>query len=50
VTINQPGPRSRFALGYGGSGITYSLLAAELIRDDFLGHPKPDQNLFAFGR
>ncbi|HEX3801096.1 MAG TPA: FAD-dependent oxidoreductase [Verrucomicrobiae bacterium] len=39
-----------FALGYGGNGITYSLIAAEIIRDDFLGRRNPDAHLFKFGR
>jgi glycine/D-amino acid oxidase-like deaminating enzyme len=39
-----------FALGYGGNGITYSVIAAEIIRDDFLGRKNPDAAIFAFGR
>jgi glycine/D-amino acid oxidase-like deaminating enzyme len=39
-----------FALGYGGNGITYSLIAAEIIRDDFLGRKNRDAYLFRFGR
>ena len=30
-------PHAYFALGYGGNGITFSLIAAEIIRDGFLG-------------
>ena len=43
-------PHTWFALGYGGNGITYSLLAAELIRDRVLGRPNRDEELFGFGR
>jgi glycine/D-amino acid oxidase-like deaminating enzyme len=43
-------PHTYFALGYGGNGITYSVLAAELIRDDFLGRTNPDRGIFTFGR
>ena len=43
-------PHAYFALGYGGNGITYSLIAAELIRDAFLGRPNRDAELFAFAR
>ncbi|MDB6167412.1 MAG: FAD-dependent oxidoreductase [Verrucomicrobia bacterium] len=41
-------PRTWFALGYGGNGITYSLLAAELIRDQIAGRPNRDEELFGF--
>jgi glycine/D-amino acid oxidase-like deaminating enzyme len=43
-------PHAYYALGYGGNGITYSLLAAELIRDDFLGRRNRDAALFKFER
>ena len=46
-------PRFRhayFALGYGGNGITFSVIAAEFIRDDFLGRKNPDAHIFRFGR
>ncbi len=39
-----------FALGYGGNGITFSLIAAEIIRDSFLGRKNRDALLFRFGR
>ncbi len=42
-------PHTWFALGYGGNGITYSKLAAELIRDQLLGRPNTDETLFGFG-
>lgn len=43
-------PCSYFALGYGGNGITYSMLAAEIIRDAMLGRPNADADLFRFDR
>lgn len=47
----NPGlPRAYFALGYGGNGITYSLIAAEIIRDLFIGRRNPDASIFKFGR
>ncbi len=38
------------ALGYGGNGITFSVLAAETIRDGILGKRNADEALFGFGR
>ena len=43
-------PNAYFALGYGGNGITYSVVAAEIIRDAVLGQPNPDADLFRFDR
>jgi glycine/D-amino acid oxidase-like deaminating enzyme len=43
-------PHAYFALGYGGNGITFSLIAAEIIRDSFLGRTNRDAHLFRFGR
>lgn len=43
-------PRAYFALGYGGNGITYSLIAAELIRDALCGKKTDDARLFGFER
>lgn len=43
-------PNGYFALGFGGNGITYSLIAAEIIRNAILGRPNPDAAIFAFGR
>lgn len=36
------------ALGYGGNGITYSRIAAELIAAELSGQKDPDADLFAF--
>jgi glycine/D-amino acid oxidase-like deaminating enzyme len=43
-------PNAWFALGYGGNGITYSAIAADLIRDLVEGRPNPDAAIFAFDR
>ena len=43
-------PHGFFALGYGGNGITFSLIAAHLIRDMYLGRPNPDQRIFRLDR
>lgn len=43
-------PNAYFILGYGGNGVTYSIVAAEIIRDLVLGHPNPDARLFRFDR
>lgn len=36
------------ALGYGGNGITYSRIAAELLRAELTGGTDPDADLYAF--
>jgi glycine/D-amino acid oxidase-like deaminating enzyme len=38
------------ALGYGGNGITFSQIAARIIRDICVGRSNPDASLFAFDR
>jgi glycine/D-amino acid oxidase-like deaminating enzyme len=43
-------PNCYFALGYGGNGITYSLIAAHIIRDLYTGRPNPNAAIFAFDR
>jgi len=43
-------PNTYFALGYGGNGITYSLVAAEILRDLMQGKSNPDAEIFRFGR
>jgi glycine/D-amino acid oxidase-like deaminating enzyme len=43
-------PNAYFILGYGGNGVTYSIVAAEIIRDLILGRPNPDARLFSFDR
>jgi glycine/D-amino acid oxidase-like deaminating enzyme len=43
-------PNCYFTLGYGGNGITFSLIAAEIVRDLFLGRPNRKAALFGFDR
>lgn len=47
----DPGKRNAwFALGMGGNGITFSLCAAEIIRDGILGRRHEEADLFRFDR
>jgi glycine/D-amino acid oxidase-like deaminating enzyme len=47
----SPGnPRLWFALGYGGNGITFSVIAARLLVDAYLGRQTPDARIFALDR
>jgi glycine/D-amino acid oxidase-like deaminating enzyme len=43
-------PHGYFALGYGGNGITFSLIAADLLLDLFLQRRNPDVGIFRFDR
>lgn len=43
-------PHTLFALGYGGNGITYSLIAAEIVRDLHCEGRSHDADLFSFER
>jgi len=43
-------PNGYFSLGFGGNGITFSLIGAEIIRDLYLGKAAPDARIFAFDR
>jgi len=43
-------PRALFALGYGGNGITFGVVAAVILRDLCLGWPNPDARLFRLDR
>jgi glycine/D-amino acid oxidase-like deaminating enzyme len=43
-------PLGYFALGYGGNGITFSLVAAEILRDALQNRANPDEHLFRFDR
>jgi glycine/D-amino acid oxidase-like deaminating enzyme len=43
-------PRTWFALGYGGNGITFSLIAAQLISSAIHGDKAEDLDLFSFDR
>lgn len=42
-------PNMYFALGYGGNGITFSVIAAEMIKDMYLNKNK-EENIFRFDR
>lgn len=41
-------PNMYFALGYGGNGITFSVIAAQMIKNMYLG--KSEENIFSFDR
>lgn len=43
-------PNSLFALGFGGNGITFSVLAAGMVKDMILGKVNRDAKLFSFTR
>lgn len=43
-------PNSLFALGFGGNGITFSVIAARILADKIKGKSNPDSNLFSFTR
>jgi glycine/D-amino acid oxidase-like deaminating enzyme len=43
-------PHCFFALGFGGNGITFSLVAAEIITDLLLGKENADAKIFSFER
>jgi glycine/D-amino acid oxidase-like deaminating enzyme len=50
IGMHRSLPHAFFALGYGGNGITYSLIAAEIIRDQILGRRNPNAAVFSFNR
>jgi glycine/D-amino acid oxidase-like deaminating enzyme len=43
-------PKHLFALGYGGNGMTFGFLAAQLLLEQYRGQKSSDGELFAFGR
>lgn len=43
-------PNTWFALGFGGNGITFSQIAAEIIRDAAIGRKNRDAGIFSFDR
>ena len=43
-------PHTYYALGFGGNGITFSVIAAQIITDMILGKKNKDANIFAFDR
>ncbi len=42
--------RVLFAMGYGGNGITFSMAAADILKDQILAKKNKDARLFGFGR
>mgnify|MGYP003675511588 FL=1 len=46
----QYGPRVQFALAYGGNGISYSMIGADLLRANIEGRLHPLAGLFGFSR
>ena len=50
VGAHDDWPCCQFALGYGGNGITFSVIAAEIVRDAILGRANPHADLFRFER
>ena len=47
---NSEWPNAYFVLGYGGNGITMSVVAAGLIVDDYLGRENQASHIFRFDR
>ncbi len=43
-------PHTYYALGFGGNGITFSVIAAEILCDLILGKKNDNQSLFSFSR
>jgi len=43
-------PNAYYSLGFGGNGITFSVIAAEIIRDLIIGKKNKDAELFSFQR
>ena len=43
-------PRRLFALAYGGNGMTFGFLAAQMLLEQWQGVRSPDHRLFGFGR
>jgi glycine/D-amino acid oxidase-like deaminating enzyme len=43
-------PNTWFALGYGGNGITFAVIAAAIIRDDYCGRTHPAADWVSFDR
>jgi glycine/D-amino acid oxidase-like deaminating enzyme len=43
-------PATSFAMGYGGNGITFSMVAAQVLREACCGREHPSARLFAFDR
>lgn len=50
IGVSPEAPYAYFALGYGGNGITFSMMAARIISDLYLGKANADAHLFRFDR
>jgi glycine/D-amino acid oxidase-like deaminating enzyme len=50
IGVHPRFPHTYFALAYGGNGITFSVIAAEIIRDYFHSRTNREARLFSFGR
>lgn len=50
IGLHPSRPNTYFALGYGGNGITFSVIAAEIIRDLICEGTSRDAELFRFDR
>ncbi|WP_428653146.1 NAD(P)/FAD-dependent oxidoreductase [Runella sp.] len=50
IGTNSERPHTFFAMGFGGNGIIFSLLAAEIIRDALAGKANKDAKIFGFER
>ena len=50
IGAHQRYPRHLFALGYGGNGMTFGFLAAQMLLEQWRGERSADHDLFAFGR
>jgi len=43
-------PNAYYALGFGGNGITFSVIAAQIITDQIMGNRNPEAEIFSFDR
>jgi len=50
IGLYKKTPNTYYALGFGGNGITFSIIAAEIIRDMLCGKSNSDAKLFSFER
>jgi glycine/D-amino acid oxidase-like deaminating enzyme len=50
IGTNPRFPNSYFALGFGGNGITFSLIAARIIKDQLTAKKNRDSEIFSFDR
>ncbi|HMH67460.1 MAG TPA: FAD-dependent oxidoreductase, partial [Pinirhizobacter sp.] len=48
--LSDGDPRVHFAMAYGGNGITYSVIAADILREAIHGRTHPRAAMFGFGR